>query len=720
MHRLQSSAGLLFVFCLLMSLRAPAQDTCNEWTTKGPFGGNTWSIAVDPQTPSTIYVGTSKGVYKSLNHGDSWTLCSEGMPLYPNGFIRQVILDAVNPEAVYAVRSSVLFKSTNGGAMWSALSIGGAVNQIAIDPNEPDTLYAATMREGLKKSVDGGDTWSPADDGITPGPGDTIGIWELAIDAIRPATLYACSLLGELYISTDAATTWVNIDENRTCGGVAFLATDPHVQGVLYVGTSEGIYKTQDEGDSWALMTGEIPLDGDWATAISVCPTRADTIIAAFQEGGSGGCLYRSDDGGHTWRSISEGMYFPRIESLQFDPQHPARLYAATREQGAFRSEDGGEAWNAANGGIARVRVLELAIDPFNPDRVYAGTDHQGFYRSFDGGLTWSSRRDKLSLARVEAIAIDPRCPSRLFVGSHGGIYNSEDYGDTWSRLDDGPGAVALVIDPQDSDILYAAWDFIYRSTDAGLTWDAMDNGFPDTFGAEVIGINPIDSNTLVIAGTNYVGYRESEAALFKSTDAGGLWTPLYGPFGDYGQLSGFAMDPLNPLVLYCSACEADASWEGAQFKSADGGETWLSLEPDLHEWDRLAHFLPDPMHSGTVYASSSYSEILESRNGGEDWSAILYGADLPGVLDFALAPSSAERLYLGTFGGVYTMKNVPVPGDCDADKAISVAEVQGAINMLLGTALPACDVDFDGDGAVSIGEVQRVVNAYLGESYGC
>src|SRR5206468_646889 len=185
-------------------------------------GGGTWSavnaglpatsvetIAIDPQTPTTLYAGTSSyGVFKSTDGGGSWTAANTGLPATYGA----LVIDPQTPITLYAGTSSQgLFKSTNGGGSWTAANTGlpqregsssfREVLSVVIDSQTPSTLYAGTTDMGVFKSTDGGGGW------VNVGP-ITKTIFSLAIDPRTPTTLYAGTTFGDVLRSTDAGDTW--------------------------------------------------------------------------------------------------------------------------------------------------------------------------------------------------------------------------------------------------------------------------------------------------------------------------------------------------------------------------------------------------------------------------------------------------------------------------------------------------------------------------------
>ena len=199
----------------------------NRWTNLGPEGGIIHALAVDPQNQSTVYVGTGRapappalpirwgGVFKSTNGGESWSAASSGLTATD---VYGLALDPQTPSTVYAGTNSGVFKSTNGGASWSTASSGLAASYVlalAVDPQTPSTVYAGTKDVGVFKSTNSGTTWSAANDGLT-----TNLVFALAIDPQNPRTVYA-GTDGGVFVITSASPI-LTLDSTNHCIGASW------------------------------------------------------------------------------------------------------------------------------------------------------------------------------------------------------------------------------------------------------------------------------------------------------------------------------------------------------------------------------------------------------------------------------------------------------------------------------------------------------------------
>jgi photosystem II stability/assembly factor-like uncharacterized protein len=167
--------------------------------------------------------------------------------------------------------------------------------------------------------------------------------------------------------------------------------------------------------------------------------------------------VYKSTDGGETWRAI--GLPGQRILTLAVDPTTPTTLYAGVREGGVQRSDDGGATWRAV--GLPGRSVRALAIHPVEPATLFAGTNDNGdnaLFRSTDGGATWSESV-RTGYGGITAVVIDPNAPETVYAANENGkILRSTDGGATWSREKGSPlfsSSLLLVTDPAQPPAIY-------------------------------------------------------------------------------------------------------------------------------------------------------------------------------------------------------------------------------------------------------------------------
>jgi len=473
------------------------------------------ALAIDPVTPSTIYAGTlNGGVFKSTNGGASWSAimpagtCTLNSGLI-NPHVNALAIDPVTPSTIYAGSSGGVYKSTNGGASWSQMSsglTGTNIMALAIDPVTPSTIYAGytgyssytgrtSGRGGVCKSTNGGASWFQMNSGLT-----TYWVHALAIDPVTPSTIYAGSS-GGVYKSTNGGASWSQMSSGLTTYWVHALAIDPVTPSTIYAGSSGGgVFKSTNGGASWFQMNSG--LTGTYVYDLAIDPVTPSTIYAAM--GNSG--VYKSMDGGASWSRmnsletgfLSTAVYAlaihpgggviigPRwssvgnivwnsVHALAIDPVTPSTIYAGNG--GIHKSTDGGSNWFRRSYGLASIDVRALAIDPVTPSTVYAGT-YDGVFKSTNGGASWSPMNSGLSTS-VRALAIDPVTPNTIYAGTGGGVFKSTNGGASWSPMNSGltdTHIYALAIDPSTPSTIYAGTYgggvFVYREAGTATTCD--------------------------------------------------------------------------------------------------------------------------------------------------------------------------------------------------------------------------------------------------------
>jgi photosystem II stability/assembly factor-like uncharacterized protein len=331
---------LVALYLVLPDVAAGGSDT---WTSIGPQGKEVFAVAIDPAMPTTLYVGTDSGVFKSTNAGGSWSPVNAGLTFR----VRLLAIDPHTPTTLYAgINGGGIFKSTNGGGSWSAASTGlislsgvpASVQALAIDPQTPTTVYAAA-EGGVFKSTNGGNNWSV----ILNYHASAV-----AIDPQTPTTLYV-GLGGTVLKSLDGGGSWREMNAGlfdnipsyddilNVSSSTVALSVDPRTPTNLYVGINR-----------WILRGN--PYDGN-----------AWTEDQSF--------VFKSTDGGESWSAV---LFWDNVYAwpLAIDPQTPTTVYAGSNWGGVAKSTDGGLSWTASLGGP----VHALALDPLSPTTVYAGT----------------------------------------------------------------------------------------------------------------------------------------------------------------------------------------------------------------------------------------------------------------------------------------------------------------------------------------------------------
>ena len=316
-----------------------------------------------------------------------------------------------------------------------------------------------------------------------------------------------------LYIGTNGLSVWSSTDLGQTLvrtgtgrgmysgSQVWALAPRAPATGELLAGTNTGIYCLDRAGSRWTHMPS--PLDeAQLVTAIAVSPHNPDVILAGTQPA----ALYRSDDGGRTWRILKVPMkphtnvgfegavtakaeqvkHWTRVTQILFDPEDRKAVWAGVEIDSLWRSTDGGERFERVTEGLTNDDIHGLA-DVNHGARTLFATTYAGLHTSRDGGKRWALQKVDSPWVYMRSIVERPDGNGVMFMtngdgppGSHGRLYRSRDSGAHWedAKL---PGEVEsscyfLAVNAADPKLVFAAATLgqIYRSTDGGETWTAL------------------------------------------------------------------------------------------------------------------------------------------------------------------------------------------------------------------------------------------------------
>jgi len=343
---------------LFLSGRLLGQAGSRSWVGLGPPGFRVIdALALDPASPSTIYIGTREGG---------------------------------------------VLKTTNCGATWLPMNTGLAdlrIRDLVVHPSLNRMLYAATAA-GVFKSADGGESWTFSSAGIPEGVGD------LEIDRSNASTLYAVTGKA-IYRSADAGATW-----NPRSGlpeGLRTVAVDPTLSSILYTANSSGIYKSVDGGVSWSLLRRtDHTTTQEAVLGFLIDPHAPATIYASTLYTGPlplflpFGSILRSQDGGASWIRLRNGLPQFGLYALATDPLGDA-VYAATSGHpgvagGAYRSSDAGSSWVPHALGLPSDSVTALAVHPLETSALYTATFTSGVFTTSAEPLTGICAPDATTL----------------------------------------------------------------------------------------------------------------------------------------------------------------------------------------------------------------------------------------------------------------------------------------------------------------------------------
>jgi photosystem II stability/assembly factor-like uncharacterized protein len=301
-------------------------------------------------------------------------------------------------------------KSSDGGKTWTGPGSGFTahdVTAVVTDPASPSTIWVGTRANGVFRSKDAGATWQLLEEGL-----DDRGIIRLVMDP-QSHTLYAGTDDG-IFKSTNGGDKWTHPKSNLK---VMTLALDPSNPKVLYVRDQFGVKRSADGGENWTDLKGEFDvgssINGLFAT--TVVPGPPETAFVSFYRE-----MRRISDGGKTFTLASSGI--PPTAKIQTVVADSAKnLYAGTESEGVYKSSDGGASWKESRTGLGDVNVQALLVDPSAPSTLYAAVWKKGVFKSSDAGKTWGRVGGEPPHPDPVALAMDYSAPGRILVGTGGG-----------------------------------------------------------------------------------------------------------------------------------------------------------------------------------------------------------------------------------------------------------------------------------------------------------
>lgn len=614
-----------------------SSDRGRTWESAGrglPKDLGVMAVCVDPYDPSFAYAGAADthAFFKSTDGDRSWRESRRGIPSYVER-VHSVTVPIGAPGTVIAGTPAGIFRSTDRGETWTKTFVDGTEHVLGAfsfvwDQTRPGVGYCSGWR--LSKTTDYGRTWTTSDSGLPSGPWAKT--WDIALDPANPDILYAITVTNSIYVSSDAAKNWVLVRRFNISHFVPLhVAVDPVHSRTIYVSGSwdddvslngPAVYKSTDGGTTWNRADLNLPVLVDLAYPWDVLPDPMDPTILYLPTTVG---LYRSADGASHWEEMNEGLISTWVEKIAIGLGSPPAVYSVGRPltRSVYGSADGGATWSLRLQGVTPSDVARLIVtNPHIPGVVYFATEHLGkpaagvrIYRSEDGAASWAIALDKPgTLGDISFILADLWNPRVLYAGlsdplgsepdNRYRVLKSRDGGESWGRLavlPDGDQPRCMAIDPrQPGTFFVGGFAGIYLSRDGGKTWARRSRGIAPGLEVYALAISPAEPDVM---------YAATEIGVFKTSTAGTLWQSINE--GLPGYQTCLAIDPSSPDTLYVGT-----SFDGL-FKSSDGGQSWRSLDACLGSW-MISSVALDHLNPGTIYVGTRSSGIFMSTTGGE------------------------------------------------------------------------------------------------------
>lgn len=556
----------------------PSMYDCLQWRSIGPFrGGRTVGASGIAEQPFTFYIG--------VNNGGVW-------------------------------------KTTDAGRTWTPIfddQPTGSIGDVAVAPSDPNVVYVASgeslqrpdlsVGNGMYRSSDGGETWSF----IGLGEGQQIG--PIQIDPTNPDRVFV-AVVGHpygpneergIYRTLDGGKSWKRVLYRDADTGGADLAMDPRDPNVVYAvmwearqgpwenaawsGPGSGLFKSTDGGDTWRRLEGGLPTfeQGLGKIGITIAPSDGNRLYAMVQSGALSG-IYKSTDAGEHWTLVNtESRLYGRGDDFaecKVDPKNADVLYVANTS--FYRSSNAGATFVCIKGSPGGDDYHTVWINPLNPDIILTAAD-QGAAVSLNGGVTWSSWYNQPT-AQMYHVMTDNAFPYNVYGG----------------QQESGSAMVSS------------------RGNDGQITFREWHPAGGDEYGY----IAPDPLNPRYVYGGRINRYDKVTGEVVSVRPPGQFRVLRTAPV---------VFSTVDERVLYFAG--------NVLFKTLDGGRNWETISPDLtrEKYDvpesigeyrtpematmarRGVIYTVAPSHisTDTIWCGTDDGLVWVTHNGGQDWSNV-------------------------------------------------------------------------------------------------
>lgn len=633
----------------------------------GPFRASRTVGAVGvPTQPNVFYMGVNNGgVWKTDDYGRTWKPIFDSAP---TGSVGDVAVSPSHPNIIYVGTGEGLhrpdlgvgdgmFKSTDGGKTWQHIGLNDVqqIGRVVVHPNNPDVVFAAGLghpyganeMRGVFRSRDGGKSWEKV-----------------------------------LYINHNTGAIQVEFDPTNP--EIIFADMWEHREGpwenASFSGTNSGLYKSLDGGNTWKKLTQGLPAgdQGLGRIGFGISPSNPKRMYATVDAREHSG-LYRSDDGGESWKRIStDGRIYGRGSDFAEVRVHPKNLdvvYSAN--VASYRSDDGGYTWTSFKGAPGGDDYHRIWINPLQPDIMIFAAD-QGAVVTVNGGKTWSSWYNQPT-SQLYHVSTDNQSPYWVYGGQQEsgaiGTASRGDGGQISFRDWIGVGAdeyAYVAPDPKDPNIIYGGRVTRFNKKTGqsqNVSPEALRSGKYRMLRTLPLMFHPADPDMLLFA-TN---------VLWKTTNGGNSWeiispdlarkqTEVPESIGDFRTESLKEIKPRGVIyALAPSPLKKEIIWAGTDdglvHITSDGGKTWKDVTPpSLKSWDKITQIDAGHFDANTAYISVNAirkddmkPRIYRTHDAGVTWKEITKGMhDVGPVNAVREDPKQPGLLFAATEREVY------------------------------------------------------------------
>src|SRR6476646_10510067 len=422
---------------LFMALWASAALAAEQpWQPLGPDGGTVRSLAIDPKDPDRIFLGTSAGnLYLSTDKGATRSRFAR-----PGNsaemVLDHIVIDPTDSRNIFAAAWNAqlpnsdgdLYRSHDAGKTWEIVADlhGKSLRALSMAASDPKILVVGAL-DGIYASRNGGHDFER----ISPANHAEIkNVESIAIDPVNPDVIYA----GTWHLpwkTEDGGKTWHSIKKGVIDDSDVFsIVIDPSQPANLFISACSGIYRSESAGEMFRKIQG-IPYSARRTRMLQMDPTDLFLVDAGTTEG-----LWKTTDAGVTWKRMTGSNIV--INDVLIDPRRPARVLLATDRSGVLASDDGGATFTASNRGFTHRQAAALLVDRRDSAVLYAGVrndnDFGGVFVSRDAGQTWKQNSD--GLEGRDVFVLRQAADKTLVAGTDHGIFALPPNGSRWTARD--------------------------------------------------------------------------------------------------------------------------------------------------------------------------------------------------------------------------------------------------------------------------------------------
>ncbi|HMK26448.1 MAG TPA: hypothetical protein VK483_10495 [Chitinophagaceae bacterium] len=711
--------ALTFFVCLIVSAQKISLDKFKNWKPRniGPAGmsGRITSIDAVIDNPNIIYLcSASGGVWKTENSGNSWTSVFDEQPTQNTG---SVAIQQSNPNIVWIgtgegnPRNSLnigegIYKTMDAGKTWKRMGLEKTKNihRIIIDPENPNTVYAAAIgnpysehpERGVYKTTDGGETWNRI-----LYTNDTTGCAELVMDPSNPNKLIACMWQHRrtpwnfksggpgsgIYLTIDGGKNWKKLgkdeglpDGNTGRVGLAFATNEPSRVYAMVEATKNGLYKSDDGGFKWELVTSE----ARWVTNrpfyfqdIRIDPKNENRIYNIHDQ------VEVSEDGGKTYRTlIPYAGIHPDHHAWWIHPKNPNFIIEGN-DGGIGITHDYGKNWSFDDK-LPAGQFYHINVDNELPYNVMGGMQDNGSwhgpaYTWINGGIRnyyW----DNIGGGDGFDAMPDAEDANWVYSQSQGGSIGKRNWktGEGWFIK---PPAIdpklqlrfnwnsGLAQDPFDKKTIYFGSQFLHKSTGKGVSWETISPDLTTNDTAKVAAFQNTGGLTMDITGaetycsiltiapstkeqgTIWIGTDDGNVQLTR--DGGKTWTNFRGkipgmPVGCWvPQITASRYNAGEAFVVANDYRRGD--FKAYIFRTTDYGKTWTRMVDENKVKGYALCMIQDPTEPNLIFVGTENGLWVSFDNGVsyEQWKN-----SYPSVSTYDLAIQEREAdLCIASFG---------------------------------------------------------------------